>query len=236
MSWKPAFPEGITLVQRADIMARHCDDTLRAARSLKEMTADWAFFTVGCIYTYGGLDHNVIAEYTQAQPDHDCCVMSLRSGRPIFTGMCTPGWLDKTRRIEHELCAVPLEYWDGLRDRLSEISMVDRKKGRFARTTIQELDIVDFLAVANALVPSIQIPTLTITAFGIDGTHHHVVFAPQTTGPHDTVRVVKMPIREETRQMGQAILAGKNPFTTPLLPLAAQADVAQKVKEAEEKS
>lgn len=236
MGWKPILPEGITPVQRANAMALHCDDTLRLARSLKEMTVDWHFFTKGCIHTYGELDCDPVAEYTQTHEDHDCCVMTITAQRSIFTGICTPSWPDKTRRLEHELCATPLEYWAGLRDRLAEISMVDRRKGRFARTTIQELEIVDHLAVDNAIVPSVQIPTVMITAFGIDGTHHHAVFASQTTGPYDQARVIRLPIREETRQMGRAILAGQNPFTTPALVAADPAAVAQKIREAEEKA
>lgn len=236
MTWKPIFPEGITPVQRANALALHCDDRLKLARSLKEMTADWKFFTVGCVYTYGGLDYNIIAEYTQTHEDNDCCVMTITANRPIFTNMCTPGWPDKDRGLERELCAVPLEYWEGLRDRVGQTGMVDRKRGRYAQATIQELEIVDHLAVDNAIVAAAKPPTVMITAFGIDSMHHRVAFAARTSGPFDKAVVIKLPFREETRRIGRAILAGENPFTTVMPQAANPADVARKIQEAEEKS
>jgi hypothetical protein len=237
MSWKPLLPEGITPVQRGDIVALHCDDTLHAARSLREMTADWVFFTVGCIYTYGGLDCNIVAEFTQTHADHDCCVMTIRSDRPIFTGMCTPSWPDKARGIEHELCAVPMEYWDGLKSFIGQAGMVDRRRGRYAQSTLQELEIVDFIAVNNAIVASAKPPTVKIAAFGVDGNYHHVAFVPQTEGPHTTARVVRLPIREQTLQVARAILAhDPKPLVESLeLKPADPADVAQKIQEAKEK-
>lgn len=237
MPWKPPLPEGITPVDRANRIVLYCDDTLRMARSLKEMTVDWHFFTIGCIYTYGGLDVNVIAEYTQTHEDPDCGVMTITANRPIFVGIRTPGHPDRERLFDNELWATPLEYWPGLRERLVEISMVDRKKGRFARTTVQELEIVDHVAVDNAIVAGAKPPTLTITAFGIDGTQHHAVFTPQIDGPYAKARVVKLPIRDETRQIGKAILAHvPNPFPLPELRIADQAEVARKIQEAEEKN
>jgi hypothetical protein len=237
MGWKPLFPEGMTPRQRTNFLALHCDDTLRAAGSLKDMTADWAFFTIGCLYTWGGFDHNIIAEYTQTHPDHDCSVMTLRNQKPIFSNMCPIGTFEVFKRFECELCAIPLEYWDGLRDRIAEISMVDRRKGTFAQVTIQELEIVDFLAVQRAVTAANQIPTLTITAFGLDGNKQHVSFVSRTTGPHDRAIVVKMPVREQTVRVAQAILAGDHrPLVAALEPKPADpADVARKIQEAKEK-
>jgi hypothetical protein len=237
MAWKPLIPEGVSPAQRLDILALHCDDTLRATRSLKELTADWKFFTIGCIYTYGGLDYNILLEYSQNHPDPDFAVLSLCAQRPLFTGMCPPGWPDKDRRLEHELCATPLEYWEGLRDWIAQIGLVDRKRGRYAQATMQDLEIVDNLAVDNAIVASSRPPTITIAAFGIDGTHYHIGFASRTAGPHDTAAVIKLPIRDETRRVGRALLAGDpGPLMGTLeLKPANPADVAQKIREAEEK-
>ena len=79
MGWRPPLPEGISGVDRMNRIALHCDDTLREARSLKELTADWMFFTVGCIYTYGGLDRDILAEFTRTHDDPDCSVMTITS-------------------------------------------------------------------------------------------------------------------------------------------------------------
>jgi hypothetical protein len=237
MGWKPIFPEGITPAQRANSLVLHVDDTFRAARSLGELTADWAFFTIGCLYTYGGLDCDVIAEYTQTHPDKDCSVLTLLAERPIVAGLCTPTWPDRSRRLEHTLWGTPMEFWPDLRDHLAGISMVDRNKGRFARATIQELEIVDFAGVARAIVASPRPPTLTITAFGIDGTRHHVGFASRTSSALDAARVVKLAVRPETIEVGRAILAhNPKPLEDTLENKPADpADVARKVEEAEEK-
>jgi hypothetical protein len=237
MGWKPLFPDGITPAQRSNVLVLHVDDTFRAARSLGELTADWAFFTIGCLYTYGGLDVDIMIEYTQIHPDKDCSVLTLLAERPIFAGMCTPSWPDRSRRLEQTLWATPLEYWPGLKDHLAGVSMVDRNKGRFARTTVQELEIVDFAAVARAVVASPRPPTLRITAFGIDGNKHHVGFVPRTTSVVDAARVVRLPVRPETVEVGRAILEHD---PAPLMATlehkpADPADVARKIDEAEEK-
>jgi hypothetical protein len=203
------LPEGITPVQRIQMVALHCSDRLRGARSLKSMTNDWQFFTVGCLYTFGGLDYDVVAEYTHTHPDADCTVMTLQAQYPIFTGMCPPGWPDRARLLERQLWAMPLEFWPGLRDRIAEVGMVDRKRGRYAQATvIEELEIIDHLAIQHAVVTTANLPTVKIAAFGIDGTHCRVGFASRVSGPHDKAAVVRLPINEKTRQVGQAILAG----------------------------
>ena len=202
MGWKPPLREGITPVDRMNDIVLCCDDRLRMARSLQEMTDEWRFFTVGCVYTYGGLDVNIVAEFTQQHEDPDCSVMTIHAGQPLFTGICPPGWPDKTRELDHELCAVPLEYWDGLRNWIGSASMVDRKRNRFAQATIQDLEIVDYIAVSNAIVARVKPPTVMIAAFGVDGTKHHVGFSPRIAGPKDTARVIKLPIRKETRAAG----------------------------------
>jgi hypothetical protein len=242
MTWKPPLPEGLGPAQRRDSLVLHCDATLRAARSLGEMAADWQFFTIGCLYSYGGLDGDIIAEFTQTHADPDCSVMKLNATRPLFDGICPPGWkaAAAARQLDNELLAVPREYWDELRGQLVGTAMVDRRRGRFARATVQDLEIVDPMAVDNAIVATPRPPTLTIAAFGVDGTHHHVGFVPRVAGPYDRAAVIKLPIRPETIRVGLALLAGDAaPLAATLTPPApAPADpaaVAQKVREAQEK-
>jgi hypothetical protein len=219
MAWKPFFPEGITQVQRADILALHCYDTWQVAGSLGDMADDWKFFSVGCIYTYGNLDYDIISEFTQTHADKDCAVMTLYASNPIFSGMCPPGWPDPDRKIEHELRAIPVEYWDEMRDHIAGVGLVDRRRSRYAQATVvPDLEIVDFLALKKPAAGP-RPPTVKITAFGIDGTHHRVGFASRTTGPRDTAAVVKLPIRTETVRVGRAILTGD------FRPLAASLEV-----------
>jgi hypothetical protein len=237
MGWKPLLPEGISGVDRTNRIALHCDDTLRAAGSWKEMTSDWMFFSVGCIYTYGGLDRDIVAEFTSRHGDPDCSVMRLQSIRPFFSGMCPPGWKADPHEVENVLLATPLEYWEDLRTFIAQTGLVDRKRGRYAQPVAQELEIVDYLAVYNAIIAEPRPPTITITAFGIDGTHYHVGFAARTANPQDTAAVVHLPIRPETKRVGEAILAGDMAPLMETLEVkpADPADIKQKIQEAEEK-
>ena len=206
MGWKPLLPEGITPVERTKVVALYCDDRLRAAHSLREMTTDWKFFSVGCIYTFGGLDYDIVGEYTQTHADRDCVVMQIAHQRPVFAGMCPPGLPARERWLERELLATPLEFWDGMRDHIAEVGLVDRRRGRYAQVTMQDLEVVDQVAVSKALVMWPVVPTVPITAFGIDGTHHHVGFAARTSTPEDRAAVVKLPIRAQTVRVGRAVL------------------------------
>jgi hypothetical protein len=237
MAWKPAIPEGLTAIQRVDLLALHCDDRLRTAGSLKEMTDDWVFFTIGCIYTYGGLDYDIVAEYTQTHGDKDCVVMTVTAPWSIFTGMLPPGWPDREPRYDHELCATPQEFWPGLRDHICQTGMVDRRKGRYAQVNLQELEIVDFVAIERAIVADRKVPTLKIGAFGVDCTTCHTGFVSRVIGPRDSAMVIKLPIREVTLQVGRAVLAGDPYPLRPLEPKPADpATVKQKVKEAKGKN
>jgi hypothetical protein len=207
MAWKPPFPEGITPAERARLLGQHCRDQLRLIGSLREMAVDWAFCTVGCLYTYGGLDYDVVAEFVATHPDLDCSAMPVTLPRPVFRGIRRPGWRGD-EPLDNTLLAVPLEYWDAFRDHVSGVGMVDRRRGRYAQATVQEIEVVDQIALDRAIVLPEVIPTAPVTAFGVDGTHHHIAFVPRTDRPDAAAAVVHLPVRDVTRRVGIAILTG----------------------------
>ena len=119
---------------------------------------------------------------------------------------------------------------------ITQTGIVDRRRGRYAQASWQDLEIVDYLAVRNAIVADAKVPTVMITAFGVDGTHYHVGFSPRVAGPRDTAVVIHLAIRPETKQIGEAILANKPnplPLPPPVTPVD-PADIARKIQEAEE--
>lgn len=207
MPWRPPFREGITPVERARDVERACSEQFCATHALADLAADWAFCSVGCLYTYGGLDHDIVAEFVATHPDPDCLVRKLTLPRPAFHGILRLGYRGK-EPFDHQLLAVPLEFWDGLKEHVAGAGMLDRRRKRYAQVTVQELPIVDQLALGRALVPPAVVPTVAITAFGVDGTHHHVVFWPDHTRPDSVARVTHLPTRDVTRALAEAILAG----------------------------
>lgn len=207
MSWRPPFREGVTPTERAKEVRRYCSERFRAAHALADMVADWAFCSVGCLYTYGGLDYDIVAEFVRTHPDLDCLVHQLTLPRPVFHGISRLGYRGR-EPFDHILLAVPREFWDGFHTHVFEAGMLDRRRGRYAQVTTQEVPVVDQVAVDRAIVAPAGVPTVPVTAFGIDGTHHHVVFLSRVDRPDDTALVTHLPVRDVTRKVAAAILAG----------------------------
>lgn len=199
---------------------------LSSAGSLAELAGDFAFVNYGLWYTYGELERHVdpVADIVQENQWDDFFSATLTCKQPIFDGICSP-FLRSVCQYNYNLRAIPLPFWEVVREGLLSRSFVDRNKRRFHRATLQELTIIDPRALERLVVLPSPAPTVTVFAYGLDGTHYHKLFEPSEPQVGRRVKVVDMPLNPEAVALGRAILGERDkPFSVLEKPLEPRRD------------
>jgi len=181
--------------------------------TLTGLLQQYAFFSHGAFFTYGGFDCDPLQDYLQTVMP-GCTVQMILLARPYLRGVVPDGW--QGLPFDHLLFACPHAAWHELGPWLRGVSAADRVRKRFVRATSQVSIGLDLLALERLIVVPATLPTIPITLYGVDATDKHLAFSLRAdhTGAIATVR---RPINPETLQMGRAIL-GEDP-DQPFWPL-----------------
>jgi hypothetical protein len=175
---------------------------LSKATGLTDLAEEYAFFTTGILHVHGRLDYDPVATYVQEYPN--CCPMRINLPTPAFKGL-NVGDNDVWNYV---IFAVRKEEWGEtnkkLMQYLSYLGIVDRKRNRYSRMLVQELPMLDRLALARKSVLPSPLPSVNIFTFGLDGNKERVFFEPAfDMHPKKKIRVVKLGPDEAGRQFAE---------------------------------
>jgi hypothetical protein len=211
---KAPAPEGYGTRMAVERLMLDRQFRVDAAATLADLAKDYALFNHGAFFIYGKLDTDPAADYVDKQPDAACTVSAYTFSRPLFHGLSAPGRkMGPPIDWDRTLFFVERRHWPGLYDHLRTCAWIDRRRKFYGRAVPQILPLLDFLALDRARILPAPLPTVEVTVFGVDGTNAHVQFTPRTRLPGDTPSAVHLPLVEETKTLGAALLAGADrPF------------------------
>jgi hypothetical protein len=200
--------EGYGARERAESGMRAHALKISDSATLADLLRDYAAFNHGAFFTHGRLDVDPVADFVTKHPDADVMAMPTTFDQPLFRGLAAPGrqpgpplaW-DRT------LFFIERRFWDSLRAHLTTCGWIDRRRRTYGRAVRQVLPIIDFLALARAIVLPAPLPTVEIDVFGVDATNVHVQFVPQVILPGDVPALVHLPLVAETGTLGAALLS-----------------------------
>lgn len=146
-------------------MVRTYQAKLSTAPALKDLVADYAFYSPAMIYLGNPLTfdplHHFRMEYGQ-----DVTPFSIRFNKPVFRNMCRSTEADQ--EWNHVLYGIGREHWDHLSKFLGSMAFTDRRTGRLTRIRTQEIEIADPLYFQKAVILPDDCPTVPITVFCLD--------------------------------------------------------------------
>lgn len=178
---------------------------LRGTRSLKQLQAEYAFFTPAILYVLGIVTDQPLLdflwEYRQPVPFY------FRKFRlPLFAGLDIEG----DAAWNHGLWAVEKEHWPVFLDFYCSLKISNRPLRRMFGIGLQELTIIDPVALERQGFVQ-QLPTLRIAAFGVDGNTLRAAFATGSDPLTQPPRLHYYEPGEEARVYAAAHYRGDNP-------------------------
>jgi hypothetical protein len=190
-------------------LAMHVARVSSSSATLADLAADYAMFNHGALFVHGRLDVDPVADFVASHPDRDCKAIPATFRHRVAHGLSVPGRpVGPPFEWDRTLFFVESRFWPDLRAHLLRCAWVDRRRGRYGRAVLQELPVVDFLALARLSVAPAPLPTVPVAFFGVDGTHAHVQFVARAAFHDDVAVAVHLPPVAETVALGAAMLSG----------------------------
>lgn len=181
--------------------------TVGPAESLAAFQEEWAFFTPAVMYLRGGFEDAYLIDYMyELQEEVRFCFHKF--DRPLFDGLFTPtGDAD----WNYVLWALRREYWDGFVDFVCSISVADVDAKHVWRYGLQEVDVVDPVALSGRAVITAP-PLLRVGAFGIYGSRNRLYFR-RSPSPFGAPRLASSQPHHEDVVFAKAYFEGRNPIS-----------------------
>lgn len=181
---------------------------LGQANTLQGFDEDFAFFTPAILYLHGGFRDSPLADLI-LMTGTDVNFYYRKFNRPIFRGLEArsngdPAW-------NFVLWAVRREHWQTVADWLVSITLTYSETGEVAGIGEQPLQIVDPLAVDRVVFYANKLPTLSISAFGLNGSRFRSYFKPGDNMLMDQPSLVFDRPAEEMQVFASALYGGGNP-------------------------
>lgn len=177
------------------------------ARGLHEMAGDFAFFTPAPLYLYGRFRDAPLADYAAAVLPADVRFYYHKFSSGVFSGLDAPSNGDRDWNCV--LWAVHTRFWPSFADWMVSLALTYGDVGEIAGVGLQEFTVPDPLAVDKAVVLSGAIPTVTVAAFGINGSR--VRYAFERDGVLGVPRLRRYNPDPEMRVFAAALYGGCNP-------------------------
>lgn len=156
------------------------------ATTLSAMTRDFAFFTPALILTHGGFNRDPLREFNAYHPvdTDEERPFAVDAGRPFFQGLgIMPLPHGEVVNWDHRLYGIIRSRWDELQGFLGSLAWYNPRKYHFARVMHYALIIVDPTAMARTAPLVLDVPTMTITVFGVSTNRGIHYLAPATDPP-----------------------------------------------------
>jgi hypothetical protein len=195
---------------------------LSAATALKDMEAEYAFFTTALLFTHGEWTRDPVEDYLTKHPT--AYPFHINLPRPVFKGLEVGASLDWNYRIMACL-KTDWEGDDGLCGFLMSLGGIDRHKRRYHRMLVQKITIPDVFSLERATILPVPLPTVDVITFGVDGSNWRVGFEPASDPPCNQATVVKLRPDPEVVRLASAVLSGHpSPFRVVQPPPAEELD------------
>lgn len=181
---------------------------LSRARSLAELSGDVAFFTPGILYSYSRFDKSLLDEFIaetgwRVRPVHHFFSF------PVFKGLGRSSVDDDWNKA---LFGIEREAWEDFRSWCHSVAAIDRERHQLIRLGVQELDIIDPLALERTLVLHPGLEVVRIGAICVDSNQGCYAFDPERADVTSLPCVVRLGRREDTLCFVEALFGGNSPF------------------------
>jgi hypothetical protein len=174
-----------------------------AARTLGDLAGEYHFFTPAVVYLNDLVgDWPLIDLMYELRRDVPFYYKKFRW--PLFRGLETP---DGDVDWNHALWAVRVGDWRPFFDFYCSVAARDRDRVR--RIAAQTLAVLDPLAAEHVITG--DVPAVTVTAFGIDGSDCVIAFEPGARPLLLPPELRVYPPRQRTRTFARALVRGENP-------------------------
>lgn len=173
------------------------------ARNLRGFAEEFAFFTPAILYLRGGFRDAPLADLSY-MTGVNVRFYYRKFARPIFRGLDSR---DGDKDWNHALWAVRREHWRLVSDWLVSITLTYSEVGEVAGIGEQRLVVTDPLAVERTVIYHGGLPTLEVSAFGINGSKFRAYLKPGA----DLPGLAFDPPAEDMRVFAAALYGGGNP-------------------------
>lgn len=184
------------------------------ARNLRGFTDEFAFFTPAILYLHGGFRDAPLADLYY-MGGADVRYYYRKFAKPVFAGLEAPS--NGNPDWNHVLWAVHQEHWPLVSDWLVSITLSYNELGEVAGIGQQELEVVDPLAVERTLVYHGGLPTVKVSAFGLNGSKFRAYLTAGENPQTDPPRLTFDNPAQEMRVFAEALYGGKNPVDAKAL-------------------
>lgn len=178
------------------------------AESLLALNDEYAFFTPAALYLHGSFVEGMWVDYMY-EMQADVPLYFQKFARPIFRGLATR---DRDPSWNHVLWAVTRDYWDSVVNFLCSLSLVDRETQTVVRYGLQELNVLDPLAIDKAGLIREDLPLLPIGVFGVYGNKTKVAYEPGVNPLLDLPKLQFHKPDEDMQVFANAYFSGRNPI------------------------
>lgn len=177
------------------------------ARNLRGFDDEFAFFTPAILYLHGGFRDAPLADLSY-MTGVNVRFYYRKFAKPIFRGLDSQ---TGDKDWNYALWAVRREHWQLLSDWLVSITLTYSEVGEVAGIGEQQFTVIDPLAAERTMIYHGGLPTLAVSAFGINGSKFRAYFKPGENPMLDLPRLVFDAPAEDMQVFADALYSGKNP-------------------------
>lgn len=183
-------------------------DKTPARFTLTDYADEWHFFNLGAFFTHAEFRYpheDPVADWYATQPYGTVVLQQLFKHRIIDGLAPVPNMPGVT--WGNVVWAVRNECWPSLFEFLGGVCGVNRKTGFYFRAFSGDLQIPDPVTVERHSLMLLDVPTVTLTVFCVDGNTARWEVRPAATALA-SLRMVEMPPRAEVQAVAQSVLHG----------------------------
>lgn len=177
------------------------------ARSLVELSSEFAFFTPAALYLHGRFFDGPLFDWMY-ELGRDVDIYCYRFQHPLFRGLENevkdPGW-------NFGILAVPIEDWQAFAERIIGMVIADVNIRRYVAYGEQKLLIVDPLAVDFAGMWRPDLPIIEITGFGVEASDYRAAYITGDCPGIEPPTLRFFPPNPEIRAAAASYFRGGNP-------------------------
>lgn len=196
---------------------------LDRAESLAVMQQDFVFFTPAALYVKGGFTDAPLIDH-MVEMGEDVPLYHYKFNRPLFKGLESRSG-DKA--WNHVLWAVPIPFWEAFSNFVASLTIADRDTNSVMRYGVQELEILDPVAVDKLTVLGVALPRVTVYAFHLYGSRFRAHFVSGNDLYLQPPALTCYLPNADMSVYAEAWFAGRNPIMARELFLSRQKQLAK---------
>ncbi len=178
------------------------------ARSLAPLLDDFAFFTPAVLYLHGRFRDAPLADFVYMVAP-DCKFYYRKFHRPMFRGLDAPS--NGNPDWNFVLWAVRKDHWEDFANWMVSLTLTYEDERAVAGIGEQRFDVIDPLAADRSSVWHKGLPSIPVTAFGINGSKFRAGFVLGENMLMDPPRLRFFEPGEDMKVFTEALYGGGNP-------------------------